>query len=393
MYFLNSSIYEKTPNQFKNLHIAFILFWVTGLIIFFRIDSTILEYYNVNLKRFEFLFPILYLTAFFRFFRKIKILLFICFLIYPILLFFWFIPKQVLRRGKVYLLISYFKLLIKGLANWKRNLIFLGALLIFVILFLFTNSTLLGISSILIFGYLYVRYLYTFLESCFQTEELVDSNRLQKYLDENEKSPFIEEIENKNYEEKITKEEAHAARLKRLVNYGFVLNYCTTNLNGFRGKRAYLIYWFSKLAFYTIITLFFFTFLNFELYKIQHSNFVVLGTPNIFDFFYYTLKTLSFTNIDGIKPISILSKCSEMFSFFNLSIILITVVTSFIFPLVREKNSNEINILIRACEIQNKLIESHIRTKYETNINKAVNEIQTIKESVDKLKAILTTII
>lgn len=204
---------------------------------------------------------------------------------------------------------------------------------------------------------------------------------------------MVEDFEKIKDDDKLTPEENLSKRIKRMILWNYFLDYISTNINGRRGKRAYLIVCFFKCFSFFIISIIFFTFLNYQLFQISHTNFTYTVNPNLFDFFYYTFKTLTYSNIDSLKPLSVAAKVAETSSFVILSIYLITIFFSLVTSLKLSEYSSDVEDAVALCRVQNERIELHLKEKYNTDITKAINEVDIIKNSVLRLKSILERIL
>jgi len=91
-----------------------------------------------------------------------------------------------------------------------------------------------------------------------------------------------------------------------MANY--TLNLIKENINGFKGKQAFVISWIFESAVFLFYSILFFWLVNTQLYKIDNANFLYTGKHINFDFFYYTLKTMTFGDIELIKPLSIIAR-------------------------------------------------------------------------------------
>ncbi len=178
-----------------------------------------------------------------------------------------------------------------------------------------------------------------------------------------------------------------------MILWNYFLQYFSSNLNSYRGKRAFMIVWLYKYFFVFFLTILYFTFLNYQLYKIDVSNFITTTIPNIFDFFYYTFKNVTFSNIDSLKPNSVISKIAEISSFFILSIYFLIITISSILSLKMSKYSKDMEDAVILCRVQHEKIEQHLKVKYNVEVSNAVTEIENIQTSVFKLKSILERIL
>ena len=67
------------------------------------------------------------------------------------------------------------------------------------------------------------------------------------------------------------------------------------------------------------LSILFFWFINYQLYKIDPNNYIVIGNPSNFEFLYYSIKNIAFSGIDVIKPLSSIAKIIEVAEIENIS--------------------------------------------------------------------------
>ena len=113
--------------------------------------------------------------------------------------------------------------------------------------------------------------------------------------------------------------------------------------------------------------------------------FVVAYQPLIFDFFYYTLKSTTFSTIDAIKLIGVIARIVEISSFFILGIFFLIIVVSQFFSLKKQKFTEEINLGVKACQTQSGLITIYLSNKYNTDL-KTIDIIVSNDDFIKNMK-------
>ena len=114
--------------------------------------------------------------------------------------------------------------------------------------------------------------------------------------------------------------------------------------------------------------------------------------PSIFDFFYYTFKTITFSNIDIITPLSVISRILEILSFLTLGIFLLIIVVSIIFTLRQDQLAENVKKATDLCISQNNLIIQYIKDKYQTDLQTIIQESANIGTSLKSIKQVITNL-
>ena len=199
----------------------------------------------------------------------------------------------------------------------------------------------------------------------------------------------INTIENQKTENNITDSEANKKKIEKLIIFKYVLLRFKDNLDGFNGKKAFVLAWIYQLIGFFVTTLLFYTVVNYELFRIDKSNFITLNHPGIFDFFYYTVKTIALSGTPNIIPASIIARVVEITSYFTLGILLLIIVTSIFFSLRQDRLTENIKIATTLCLNQSQIIDEHVKNKYDANIQSFINESQNITTSFINIKKII----
>jgi hypothetical protein len=144
-----------------------------------------------------------------------------------------------------------------------------------------------------------------------------------------------------------------------------------------------------QLFLFLLGSIIYFLFINYQLYQIDQIHFSTSKIPNLFDFLYYTLKTITFGGIDSIKPESIVAKLVEISSFFVLGILVLVVIFSVIFSLRQDKIQENIVLAKEICDAQNLQIVNHVHEEFGISVKSAIQEFKEIKVSVENLRRII----
>lgn len=395
--FINIDVSNPPNLKFFFINILFLLIWVIGLtLIFFRIDLLITKHLPANIKWINNIIPLFYLFVILMIMYLQRWYYNLALVFYPLLIIFWFVPKFVLSKGKIYLFFSYINYVWGSIREIKSSIFHFGLFISAFFLLLIIDSHGIRIFSMIISSYFYIRYVTKYIKSTFSTPQLF-SSKFESSLTEIVESPagkneIIKSFEERSTERKLSEEEKKRKQLERLILLNYGLDYIGQSLSGIKGKRAYIISWILKLILFVAISFIYLTFINYELFLIDNTNFKVLGTPSFFHFFYYTVKSITFNSIDIITPVSILAMCIEMFSYFIIGIFVLILSVSVFFSSKMDYLNANIKKATDLCIKQNQTLAEYIKDKYQTDIQTAMIEFGNIQKSLETLKKIIDRI-
>ena len=397
--FLNLNIDTKIKNNFLVIHLFLSLFWVLAIFIFvFRLDEALANYYEADLSNLFLPIPVLYFIILAVFFFFVKWYYIIAFILYPLLFIFWFLPKTILSVGKVYLFGNYLNFIFSSLSNFKLSIFRFILLFVNLTLLLSSNENWVRILAIISFSYFYLAYLRKFLVKAFK-EPILFGNVIEDYLQNAilsrsaENSFLIKSIVIQQTDEKLELAEKKREQLKRLLMINFVIDLLKKRLSGYRGRAAYIVSWLFGSITFLIGSLTFFWFVNFQLYKINPANFHYKGTFPLFDYFYYTCKTITFGDIEVIKPLSALARSIETISFFTIGIFFLVIVISVILSIKQDKVNENVKLTVDYFDSENTMLSNYVQDEFGMELKYALQEIKNIDESFKNLKKIIDKIL
>lgn len=397
--FLNIDLNGKIETNFFFKHLFFTLFWLTGILLFvFRVDLVLIGKYLDSLSLLKIIIPITYFVFLIFYFFFIKWYYILAFFVYPFLMIFWFIPKTILNVGKVYLFGNYLNSIYSKLTNLKL-LFFNIFFFIFSLLFLITiQEKWTRWIAIICMSYFYVIYVYKFLRKSFKQPSLFGTEieeSISSLIKNNttENSLIIKSIIIQKDDEKLEISSRKDVQIKRTLMTNYAIELLTNRLNSYRGRQAYLVSWFIGAIIFLLYSIIFFWFLNIQLFKIDQSNFLYNGTLPSFDFLYYTLKTITFGDIELVKPLSILTRISEISSFFIIGIFILVVFVSVFLSMNQDKVNDNIKLTTELFKTENSILIEFLKNEYGMEIQTAFSEIKNIDLSLKKLKDIIDKIL
>jgi hypothetical protein len=391
--FLNIYFDDKTPMEVVQKHFIYSSLWIFNVLVFlFRIDLSVLNVNQEFTNALKILLPFILIVLNVVVISKQKWYYNLALLFYPVLIVFWFIPKKLLKFGKVYLFLYYLASVFMVLKNFKKSAIYFVIGFSLIILLITTNDIYIRSIALIFFTYAFIKLLVNYVAGTYEKASDEYSNKPLNTTGW-DKINLAESIEKQKQDEKLNEEEIKKKKIETILIYNFGLQYLIENINGNRGKRAFIIVWFFQYIQYYLITLFFFTFANYELYRIDPNNFHVIGDVNILDFLYYTLKSIAFSGIDDIKPASLWTKLAETSTFLILSVYFLIITLSSFFSLSISDYSKEMERVVIVARRENENLIKHLETKYQMDVSKATSEILNINQSIEKLAKILRRLI
>jgi hypothetical protein len=375
--FLNLNIDSKIKSNFLAIHIFLSLFWILGILIFvFRIDNILVLDYKIDLSVLFLSVPVWYFILLVFFFFFVEWYYIIVFILYPLLFMFWFLPKTILSVGKIYLFGNYL------------NLILLTSI----------NENWVRILAITTFTYFYSVYLFKFLVKSFK-EPTLFGNIIGEYLEKSilsrnvENSFLIKSIIVQKSDDELELAEKKNVQLERLLMANFAIELFKKKLSGYRGRVAYIVSWlFGSIAF-LIGSIIFFWFINFQLYKIDSASFLYKGHFPVFDYLYYTLKTITYGDIDLIKPVSVLARCIETISFFTIGVFILVIVISVFLSMKQDKVNENVKLTVEYFDSENVILTNYMENELGVQLKFALKEIRNIDDSFKNLKSIIEKIL
>jgi len=393
--FFNLEINGKTPAKFIWKHFLFTFLWTVAILtLIFRIDVIVLNNFNIAIDWLEEILPMVIFILIATVMVTQKWYYNLVFFLYPILAIGCFIPKIILSKGKIYLFLKYLTFILNIIRNIRRTVIHFGLFAFScIILFIFPNPWS-SWFAVITFTYFYFTFLFQYIKQSLSTSTLFGFN-IATFLDdlsegskENE-SILVTSIILKNDKDISSVDEIKTRNLKRLIFLYSVLDSINSRLNFFRGKRAFGILLIYEFFLFLLISIFFFWFVNYEIFQIDSTNYQTVGTPSRFEFLYYTFKTLTFSGTDTIKPFSWIAKSIEIFTYLVVTVLFFVVIVSVIFSFRNEIINENIKLTKTICQDQSKIVKEYIGTTYEKDIQTVAIEIANIEESMKQLRDII----
>lgn len=240
-------------------------------------------------------------------------------------------------------------------------------------------------------SYFYLAYIYKFLKKSFKQPAIFGADieeKIKPFIDNKdpENSLVIKSFIIQKEDEKLQIAERRETQIRRTVLANYALELLSKRLSGYRGRQAYIVSWIFGALVFLINSIIFFWFLNFQLYKISNLNFTYKGTIPSFDFLYYTLKTITFGDIELIKPVSVLARICETTSFLTIGIFALVIVVSIFLSMKQDKMNENVKLTTDMFNNENLTLTKYMQDEFGMEIKTAMGEIKNIDTSLKNLK-------
>jgi hypothetical protein len=392
--FLNLEIDRPYKSKFLLKHLKFTLLWFLGIGIFIlRIDVLLLNSIEINAEWMHVAIPVAYiLLLFYSCYTDGWYT--IAFIFYPLLFSFWFLPKTILSKGKLYLFTSYISFIYNLIKDYKKTFFRLLLICSSLFLFIFFRGSIPRLLLILDILYFYIRYLYSFINSAVHEPKLFGTNLTKKLEEAIEKTGSVENslvkafVVNKQ-DEKLETVERREKQIRRSVIVYYTIKYLLKKVEGYSGRSAINISLMYRLLMFLCLSIIFFYFLNYQMYQLSSSTFLYTGKYPGFDFLYYTLKTVSFNESLVIKPTSIITQIIQMSSFLLLGVFLFVVFMAFYYSSKQDQLNKNLQLTSNLISVHGTSLEIYIKEELGTDIKTAIKEVKNIDESWNNLKRII----
>lgn len=114
---------------------------------------------------------------------------------------------------------------------------------------------------------------------------------------------------------------------------------------------------------------------------------IIYGEPGRV-FVFYTFKTVTFSDIQNIIPVTPLAKIVEMLSFFILGVLILIIVFSIGFSLRQSKIDEDTRLIKQFCDDKSNLIRSYVKDNYNKDFNQLLKETDSIKNVIKEVRSI-----
>ncbi|MCB8977054.1 MAG: hypothetical protein H6657_06455 [Ardenticatenaceae bacterium] len=130
-----------------------------------------------------------------------------------------------------------------------------------------------------------------------------------------------------------------------------------------------------KILWLFAATLVVFSLLNLGIYKIEPTQFTVIGSIRWFDFLWYTFQASFINNVSEIAPIGIVARSLFMANGITSGLILFIIVAFFVTSVQTTRNSDQIYTLASKIQAQGKEVEIFVVDVFGLTLTAAIEEL------------------
>lgn len=383
---------KRIINHFKILSV-----WLLICILIFRVDELFLTlvYNKFEWARYIFIGTlIITLSGIVRYDRWYFLILVI---LYPFIIIFWILPKQIFLKGKIYLLFEYINYVFGKIINWKKTLLEItcGIILLFIIIFDNSNFKLYLIiifSTYKFWPFLFRNIFRNFKKSSdidISTIEAMENYKSNKSFEKSLAKAYIIQKDDESLEISTRNEK----QKKRTILALYAIRTFEEKIKDFKTTQAFTYLWLFKIIFIFVFSIGYFWIINYFLFLIQPDSFTYNGKTPAFDFLYYTFKTITFGDIELINPNSIISRSIEIISFIIFSIAILTYLLTIIISFKQESLKQKLHYSTELCKVEAEIVESYLTNELKSDFETGLNEYANIKDSLKKIRDIIDRIL
>jgi len=304
----------------------------------------------------------------------------------------WEIPKYFYKKNLQLVLYYYLESILGFIFNFKFVVLkFAIFFLAFTGLFAFSGLWL--VIPITLFLILQIAHIYKRIKQTFSPVKIfrleLDTFESPKnqFTPESIDEAFTKEIEKKNLDE-------HELAIKHMERYLMMAEFIKAinlRVKSIINSRTYMLSFFGKTLFSFLISVVYFSGINYAIYKIDPSAFKIVNTSSYFYFIYYSFFLIFPEGVD-IEPVTMISKIARMAGVFT-SAILNLLLLAFYLTISNERLKENLNNLITLTDKYSQDIENHFERKYGHSPKEGIEKLKNfgiaIESSIKALKKLI----
>jgi hypothetical protein len=172
--------------------------------------------------------------------------------------------------------------------------------------------------------------------------------------------------------------------LQSIIIFNRGCYFFSAKLQEYQKSNLNIVFYLLNLFILLFITVLFFGAINFALYKVSPSSYIVTNLQTFFGFIYYSFNTIFLSSIREIIPANAQAHALKMIEIF-FSFLLITIFTVLIFNIRSKKHTEELDEIITKFKAQASNIESRVQSEFKLSVTEAITELERLKSSLIKV--------
>jgi hypothetical protein len=155
----------------------------------------------------------------------------------------------------------------------------------------------------------------------------------------------------------------------------------SVKLDAYKKSRASTFFYIADFILILLMTLLMLSVINFAIFRIHPSGFVVAGNVRWFDFLYYAFNSMVGNGADALKPVGDGERLVNMLGVF-FSISLTGILLTLLFSVRLERDEEEISEAVRDIKKQADAYEDVIQENFNLTVLQALEELQRAKSAL-----------
>lgn len=370
-----------------------LLLWVYGTVhvFFFDIDKYLLEVIHpravfiVNYKFFVFLLT----TAAFALFVKNYFLVYLYIIFFPLIVIFWEIPKIIYKFKSWILFLGILEAISSFFYKFKYKIILFTAALSGSLLIAISNfRPILVFSDILLLVVLLLSLFWT-IYSSFRVSTFIDfqSKVIKKFSNSSfvRSLVLIDEKIKMSKSGRLTKEQSNIvlANVQTALLFHRSTYFWAYQLEKYRESKVKFILSGISYGWLFIELVFFLSFMNYGLYKINPEAFYIINA-SFFSFINYSINSLFFSETSQLLAVGNTPLLLRIFSGVVGFLVLGTFITSFFYKAKQMKEDKELAEAIKDIKNEGRKLGKQIKIEYSVSAFEAIEKLREFKAGMLK---------
>jgi hypothetical protein len=305
-------------------------------------------------------------------------------LLYPFILVFWRIPKLVFKHRSWALAFALINTGISLFKSFRFKFVIATVFLIAIFIALkFSAPPLLYLSIFGIFAVLLASYMRMSIfvfqpSSIFRVYEKFVRNT-PKFMVEH-----LSDAETRNLPINaldVKQIELRRSNIQTLVIGNRALLFVSRRLRDYQQSKLNAIAFTLNLFLLIVLTVISYGVINYALYKLDPTQFTIIGSPTFFLFVYYSFHAFIFGSIPEITPTQLYSQAISM-SEQIFAIILLFILIGLFISVQSEKYKQELDRTIAETEASGRNLEDMINSTYNLSFEQALDEVRKMQNNL-----------
>jgi hypothetical protein len=312
--------------------------------------------------------------------------------LFPFVVLFWKLPRFVWKQKSWLFAFAILNAIIGFIRSFRRRFISLTLFLISAVLILSSdNNYVLSVSSLIIFASIVRAYVLEFVRAFKPSAVFQTYTRIFPVIKKGDLLKVDASVRNLPVEMMTTKElELRNTGLQNIVLYNRACLLISKKMRDYQRSGANVAAYVLSLVALLLLAIMAFAFINYALFKIDHSLYkFTYSKESIFAFVYYSAGSMFYAS-NGLVPVEPLSQFVQLIQFLC-AVLLIVILVTVVFSLRNERYSTELEQVVASLEAEGRFAETLLMSEFNLDsIQSAIDALQKAKAGLAGLILYLT---